>query len=81
MALSGDHHTEPYIRGTISLSGRIWGLANALRGSTSGLRKHELSCIRVVGSGLGGDSRWLDAGEETDSQVFMPCHTLVRLLL
>lgn len=39
------------------------------------------SCIRVVGRGLGGDSRWLDAREETDSHVFVPCHTLVRLLL
>lgn len=29
-ALSGDQHTEPYIRGTLSLSGcgRIWGLAD-----------------------------------------------------
>lgn len=76
-----DQHTESYIRGTLSLSGhgRIWGLAKTREGSP--LVCVNTSCVRVVGRGLGGDCRWLDAREETDSHVFMPCHTLVRLLL
>ena len=80
-ALSGDQHTGPYIRGTLSLSGhgRIWGLAKTREGEPRGCVN--TSRIRVVDGGLGGDSPWLNARGEIDSHALMPWYTLVRLPL